>query len=108
MGTNVDVLITARARAEAAALSGAAYVEISTVVAALRRTGRFPCARFGVVNDQFDLYACEAPGTNQIMIFAHDPLRRKPPPSPCFGRAAISRLGPRRGSPTWPPRPSDC
>ena len=69
----MNVLITARARAEAAALSGAEYVEICTVVAALRKTGRLPGGRFGIVNDQFDLYACETPGTDQMMIFAHDP-----------------------------------
>jgi hypothetical protein len=73
MGVEVNVRFMPRARADAAARSAKEYVEIATVVAALRSAQKLPGERFAVVDDRWDIYVCDVPGTKLVMIIVCDP-----------------------------------
>lgn len=76
----MDLRITDRAKSDvdaALARNVKGYVEICNVVAALRMAlrakGKLPGERFAVLNDQYDVYAYEVPGTSESMILVCDP-----------------------------------
>ena len=69
----MDLRITGRARSEVDALSAAEYVEVATVAAAIRGSAHLVGGRFGVVDNQYDVYAREVPGTNWLMLLVCDP-----------------------------------